>query len=644
MKRFTINSFLTLILGITFCFNGEAQIRLLPDSQKTRLYSFQDKKKRTDYLIKHCWKIINQEPGKAIIYAKTMVELGDSLHDSLMLANGFLSKGTIYQLIGDYPKSIFEMQQSVLIYQKMNDTSRLAIAYNNLGNTYRANKDYDNALTYQHKALDLRIKHGDSMHIRGSYINLCTIFFSKSEFRKAKSYMNLAMKWPAKSEGEDVLSKMNMAAILTELNEIDSAKIWLNRAKDIAGEEPYYNAEINFLYGGLLGREKKFNEAEKYFLDALNNALASENTKKEEEIETALCNLYKQMGKPDKALKHYERSIALRDSMFNSEKALQVAFLNTEFEVNQKEKQIELLEQQKELNEIERKRNLWIIYIILIGLIIIGTLAISIYKRSMDRKKLSDQLLQKNKEITDSITYARRLQEAILPPISLFQKNLVDYFVLYKPKDIVAGDFYFFEQTGSHIIVAAADCTGHGVPGAMVSVVCSNALVRSVREFGITDAARILDKTRELMIETLSRNMEGIQDGMDISLLSINKSTNQATWAGAINPLILIRNKEIIEFKGDKQPIGISEASYTFASHPFSIEKGDKFYLFTDGFADQFGGEKGKKFKYKQLKELLLKNHAAPMNEQEVTLNQTFDHWRKGFEQIDDVCVIGIGF
>jgi hypothetical protein len=258
---------------------------------------------------------------------------------------------------------------------------------------------------------------------------------------------------------------------------------------------------------------------------------------------------------------------------------------------------------------------------------------------------------EKNKEITDSINYAKRLQDAILPPKKMIDEFLKDNFILFKPKDIVAGDFYWAEKVGNYFFIAAADCTGHGVPGAMVSVVCSSALNRTVKEFGIVDPGKILDKTTDLVLETFEKSDEDVKDGMDISLLAVAfsaRAENESgriiesiTWSGANNPLWYFENDELKELKADKQPIGKSDHRKPFTTHslPLSLSA---LFLFTDGYADQFGGEKGKKFKYKPFQDILIQNSSQPMETQKNKLDTVIELWKGDLEQNDDICIIGV--
>ena len=206
----------------------------------------------------------------------------------------------------------------------------------------------------------------------------------------------------------------------------------------------------------------------------------------------------------------------------------------------------------------------------------------------------------------------------------------------------MAGDFYWMEVYKDQILIAVADCTGHGVPGAMVSLVCSNALNRSVFEFGLTEPGKILDKTRELVLETFSKSSTDVKDGMDISLVCIHQHSGEVKWAGANNPLWYIHQGEFKEIVANKQPIGKSDIYQPFTTHTLQLQKADTLFLFSDGYADQFGGPKGKKLKYKQFQEILMSGHAKPIIETESKVEEIFDEWKGDLEQVDDVCVIGI--
>lgn len=328
---------------------------------------------------------------------------------------------------------------------------------------------------------------------------------------------------------------------------------------------------------------------------------------------------------------------------------------------------VERLKDQKKLN---RQQN--IIYLGVIGLIIVLVTLFFIVQSNRRSKRTNALLSEKNEEIqqqkdivedrnksiSDSIAYARRLQSAILPGIEEVKLFLADSFILFKPKDVVSGDFYWFERKGDDFLIAAADCTGHGVPGAMVSVVCGNALNRAVNELGLSEPSAILNETRDLVIERFRKSDDNVVDGMDIALCSIRKNLRKMTFSGANNPVWIIRKNELIdhqvyavlnegvteslfEVKGDKQPVGQYAKIVPFQQHDIELFPGDCVYLSTDGFADQFGGPDGKKFKYAAFRQKLLDIHALSMESQKQILEQHFEAWKGELEQVDDLCVIG---
>lgn len=339
----------------------------------------------------------------------------------------------------------------------------------------------------------------------------------------------------------------------------------------------------------------------------------------------------------------YEKQAAA-DSVKSAEKEkVQQALLTAEKAKN-KEKELEV--------KNKRMQSYFLIGGLILALIF-GGIIFNRFRITNSQKQIIEQqkatvdkafteLEEKNHEILDSINYAKRIQNAILPPDKLIKNSLPNSFVLYKPKDIVAGDFYWLEKTKDSIYFAAADCTGHGVPGAMVSVICNNGLNRSVREYGLSSPSSILDKTRELVIKEFEKSEEDVKDGMDIALCSINQNT--LFYAGANNPLWIIRNDSdsVEEIKANKQPIGKYQASIPFNNFETKINKGDTIYLFSDGYVDQFGGPKNKKFKSKAFKELLVSIQNLDMESQRNKIDIAFENWKGSEEQIDDVCVIGV--
>ncbi|MBK6525263.1 MAG: SpoIIE family protein phosphatase [Crocinitomicaceae bacterium] len=401
----------------------------------------------------------------------------------------------------------------------------------------------------------------------------------------------------------------------------------------------------------------KLNEADQLANESLH---FSENSSSLEDLRLSLQQVYLIQKEKEEyrdaffTLEKYIEQSYVADSLENRKLFFEQSY---KAEYNAKYERDSLLRiEEKKLNQVNLEKERVQKYSLYGGLILLLIFIGFIYNRFKitNRQKniieeQKDLVEEKQKEILDSINYAKRIQNAILPSQRVVTNLLPEHFILYLPKDIVAGDFYWMESVNdtsnpkNHaVLFAAADCTGHGVPGAMVSVVCNNSLNRSVREYGLTDPGKILDKTREIVVQEFEKSDEDVKDGMDISLCSLSLDAKTLSWAGANNPLWIIRNSELIEFKPDKQPIGKIENPKSFATQTIQLQKGDSIYIFTDGLQDQFGGEKGKKFKASKLKEILLSMQQQPLPNQKETLKEAFITWKGRLEQVDDVCVIGV--
>jgi serine phosphatase RsbU (regulator of sigma subunit) len=378
---------------------------------------------------------------------------------------------------------------------------------------------------------------------------------------------------------------------------------------------------------------------------------------------------YEGLGDHEKALSHYQDFIKYRDKVYNldSKEAALEQEMKFEYETKKisdsiafaKEKEVNVLMIKQQESELQTQRTLQIALVIILVLILVFALFMFNRFRITHRQKNTIETQkkvvdEKNREISDSINYAKRIQEAILPSRYIFNEVMSNGFVIFKPKDVVSGDFYWIEEAHGMTYIAAADCTGHGVPGALVSVICSNALSKVLLEEGVKDTAEILNRTRDIIIDKFQKSSDRVNDGMDISLCAIDKKNMTLNWAGANNPLWIIRNDgagnhELNEIKADKQPIGVYEKQKPFTNHVFDIKYNDTLYMFSDGFPDQFGGkdeesrkEGGKKYKSKPFKNFLLNIQDTPIKLQQEKIEKEFHDWMGTLDQIDDVCIIGI--
>jgi serine phosphatase RsbU (regulator of sigma subunit) len=392
----------------------------------------------------------------------------------------------------------------------------------------------------------------------------------------------------------------------------------------------------------------------------------------------ALCYILE--NRKDSAEVYFLKTLAVIDSLNTQQGLQQTKDLETKYETEKKELQIQ--NQSLEIEAKEKQNNQKSVIILLGSLALLGSgffgiiaflnyrktkkanAIIENQKREVELKneeitRQKELVDEKQKEIIDSINYAQRIQQAVLTGDDVWRKISKDYFILFKPKDIVSGDFYWAYNTpNNRSIFALADCTGHGVPGGFMSMLGNSFLNEIVVENKIFKANEILNKLRSKVIQALEQKGQAEQkDGMDISLCVWNKVDNTLEFAGANNPLWLVRKtvtsggpdnygdekKELLEYKADKMPIGTYlETEVPFNSVTIQLQKDDVIYLTTDGYADQFGGDKGKKFKYKPMIETILRHSGEAMNLQKENLEKAHEAWKVGHEQVDDVCVIGI--
>ncbi len=370
---------------------------------------------------------------------------------------------------------------------------------------------------------------------------------------------------------------------------------------------------------------------------------------------STLHGAYKAIGEYKRSLEMYELYIVTKDSIAIEDNQKEVIRQQFKYEYEKqagadsikameavKVKNAELTAERAE--NIQRKQQSYFLYAGLGFTLLFGGFIFNRFRVTYKQKGIIEEqkevVEEAHKEIKDSIDYAKRIQTGLLPSKGLVKEYLKDSFILYKPKDVVAGDFYWIEQIEGKILLAVADCTGHGVPGAMVSVICSSALHRCVREYKLSDPGKILDKTREIVIDKFAQSDEDVKDGMDIALCSFEG--NKLRYAGAHNPLWIVRKGEVMISKANKQPIGKFDIQTPFETHEIDLTKGDTIYLFSDGYVDQFGGPKGKKFKAHGFRELLLSIQNQSMEEQFEAIDRTFENWKGNLEQVDDVCIIGV--
>ncbi len=607
--------------------------------------------------------IFSGEPNKALEQFAVSKGMFEDLNDKAGLAETLGNIGYVYNAQGDIENALNTFKASLKLFEELGDPEGIAGLYNNIGYIYETEGDIEDALEYFLKGLEVYEQIELLEGVSACANNIGRIYRTKEDYYLALEYYYKALKV------DSTLGDIRGLAILnTNIGHVHK----INGDNSLALEHylkgHQYNEAIedkaglvntSVKLGELNWAEGNAIEAERFGRQGYDLAVELGYPSEIQISAQLLASVYQELGDYENAFHMYQLEIKMRDSVVNEENQKAAILQRTEYEYETK-KALDDAKTEKELAvAAEKEQQQFIISLAVAGtLLIVAIFAVLIYKRlqvTKQQKVIIEEQKEKvehqkhlveeaHKEITDSINYAKRIQTAILPPDGYVNQHFSNGFILYKPKDVVAGDFYWMQHLSSSnensLLFAAADCTGHGVPGAMVSVVCSGALNRTVQEFGITEPGPLLDKTRELVLKTFEESEEEVKDGMDIALCKLEGK--KLYYSGANNPLWIVRNDEIIEVKADKQPIGKYSHMSPFTTHELELQENDTIYIFSDGYPDQFGGEKGKKYKSGKLKRYFKSIQDQSMQQQKLSLDEEFESWRGQIEQIDDVCVIGL--
>lgn len=571
----------------------------------------------------------------------------------------FNTKGEIYSLMGNYGEALKPLFTALKHFENASDDVGKARVNNNIGLIQYYQKNYQEALKYFKQAL----KTADETRTGDASLYMGKVYVELNNFSEARKYISKAMEIGQKNQDQYILSDgyYLLGRVDAFYGETDLAMIELMKAQSIK-EELEDNQGIALAcvqIGNLFLSKKDPLSAKKYYLLSRDIAIQIGAKYEIKDANMGLSNTYSYLNLFDSAYYYLNEHNKIYQELQSEEASKKLAELEASLAAQRREEQIAAERKIEALT-----RNIMIVSGIAIILILLG-FSYMMFNRFKMKKKANEQLEKynveilkqkdiieaKNRDIMDSIKYAKRIQEAILPSNDVLAENLKDFFVFYKPKDIVSGDFYWAHPLGEKkILFAAVDCTGHGVPGAFVSIVGFNGLNRAVKEFGMTQPANILDELNILVDETfITHGSSNIKDGMDINLCYLEylpKGNAHLEFAAANNPLWIFRKGDTVvfeEIKADKQPIGAYADRRQFTNHSVELNAGDCFYIFSDGYADQFGGEKGRKFMYKKFREFLLTLNPLPMEEQKLKIQAEMESWMKDdFEQVDDMCVIGV--
>lgn len=683
------NRFLLWLLISLLTFTGGSVIASAnTDSLKRAFEREKDDSMRVVILRKLAWDISYENLDSGIYYGNKAMFMARNMGSDKLIANVQVLMGTIYTDKGQLIEAAQAYYEAEKIYKKTNDLEGLGYVYANISNLENVRGNLDKMLFYLKEALFIFQKLGKSKSVAGVCNNLASYYANDVNLDSAFYYLNISHQL-IEEENIDIYRGTNYSMygdLYGKKGDIALSDHYFALAK-----KEFEKTTNRYDLVSILSLQATYAIEMKNWSKALPLLTEAIEGGKEAGMLDKLRRLYKEraivneeLGNYKAGLEDFQNYSRINDSLNNLEAKTKLQELNLQMETEKKNLELQQLKSKSELDDIARehqaerisKQNILLGASILF-LLVVAVLAIVLFRSNRAKQKTNQQLQsqkeiieEKNKEIVDSISYARRLQQAILPPVKSFNV-LGEHFLIYKPKDIVAGDFYWLESFAPNgasdsegiynrkwedrasdsegiqgkILFAVCDCTGHGVPGAMVSVVCHNALHSVVTELGITEPGKILDKVRELVVETFAKSGEEVRDGMDVSICCYHPATRELEWAGANNPLWINPASDkgkIIEYKANKQPIGKVDHAHAFTTHKIMLQKGDTIYLFSDGYSDQFGGEKGKKLKSANFQQLILQHSSSDLRSQSKVLSDSFEKWKGNFEQVDDVCIIGV--
>jgi serine phosphatase RsbU (regulator of sigma subunit) len=629
--------------SLDICYNI-LRLEGLDKHEKTRGYTYL-------YIARCCQT--NGKVNQALRYLSWSHKIFKKQNRQLELYECMNDFALIYGSEGAFGKAQEYNFYCMEIAEKFKDMERLSLTYNNIGGIYSYKKMHKKAMDFFRKSLAIRLVNEDFGSVATCYNNIGASHLRLSQMDSAVYYLEkfLALSVMDKHVLDVAIARFNLGCASFNLLDDDKAKKEWDMAESVFNELSQERwLLLTILKQCSLDEKRGFKKTE------IRNRLKviERRSEKLHDLDLAtrvtkqLYDLSVEMNNSKAALEYHQRYVQLRDSANNLKEERLLAFSEAKVHY-QKEKKEDTRVYLESIKDEKQKQNrqAQITYSIAGVMFVVILMGFHLFRQvkitRIQKLQIANQhknLQHQHQEITDSINYARRIQNAILPFVEDVREVFPDSFMIYQPKDVVAGDFYWIQNLEKGKLFAVADCTGHGVPGAMVSVVCINSLNRCVREHGLSEPGQILDKTREIVIEEFEKAQEEMKDGMDIALCNIQGY--QLEYAGANNPLWLLRNSKILELGANKQPIGKFFKPEKFKTHKIDLLPGDQIYLFSDGIIDQFGGPKGKKFKKQQLRDLILDIQGQEMDEQRARIEKSLISWMGTHEQIDDICMMGM--
>lgn len=603
--------------------------------------------------------------NEALFHFEESMKVIEGTNEWTGLSSAHNNLGLVYYDMGNYALALDHLYKGIRIADATGNKGFILTGYINVGLVYDTKDNLLTALKYYHKALKLAKELNDLYSLALLYNNVGYIHQKSKDYDAALRDLKLSVHYCKITDYQQTLAFAynNIAVTYYDMGEKQIARTYLDSSFVIrkAQDDMFGLGMVYFNYGIWAIDDKNYAESERLLLQSYDLILKTGSNYFLNKVSRGLTKLYVETNRYKEAYQYRDSAYKYEQIISNEKSIRQMEEVKSAFELKQKQREIDKIRREGELaqiaNDEKLKRQRWIIYSGLGGVLLLLVFLYLVYQQYKLKTKANHEIIlqknviqEKNLEIMDSLKYAKRIQGVLLASDHLLNDNLHDYFVLFQPKDIVSGDFYWAIKHKQNFYLIIADCTGHGVPGAFMSLLNISLLRETIVEKNISSPDQILNIVRDRVIESL--NPEGSneiqKDGMDAVVLKFTEGSSEIEFSCANNPVWIYRNKERIEFKPDKMPVGIhGHTIKPFTLHRVSIKKDDQLFVFTDGIADQFGGTEkgsGKKFKYSRLHELLLQCSNLQSENQSQLIKQTIHEWKGEYEQTDDICIFGITF
>jgi|GEM_PF-2754619 len=641
-----------ILIAVLFCLHSSVAQNDTVSIMLDQISSTKDDSLKSVLYADISWECYLIDDPDALMYARKGLNIAAQINNPKCLSYSYSQVALVHFSQDDFAEAIHNWNKALEYNEIIKNYYGIISNKSNIAGVYFNLENYALAEISYLELAKLAEEQGETVMHQTAVSNLAAVYGSTKRFKKANDAIRNLMK-----EYPDLVLDFNQENNLAEwahlAGENERALALIDASIEAHQDESVHEYSVliqAFMIRGSIKTDLGDNVgAEEDLQLALGMAKEHNNLIWQSKTYEKLSFHFKNLDQSDSALKYYEIHDFYEDSILSIENIAAVKDIDTKYQTKKKEAENVALKAQGEVDEITKSRQQVAIWAGSGGLLLFLIIAIQLMRSNRIKKKANEKILaqrdeieEQKKDILDSIEYAKKIQNTILPSTDEIRAALHNAFVFYEPRDVVSGDFFFFHEKDDRVFIAACDCTGHGVPGAFVSMTCSNLIKKAVIDDDVNDPGQVLRSVNQGLHKAFKSGVNTAMDGMDMALACIHKDYSKVEFAGANNNLLLVRSEEISELKAERRPIGgRTELDFNFQTKSATPQKGDSFYLYSDGFPDQFGGPKGKKFMSRKFKILLSELASKSSQEKKSRLLKTLVNWQGDLERVDDVLVMG---